>query len=71
MSVSSLLGLTLLLPQLATAGDLGVGLRVVPNTASNSEISGNTKLWFVVKQDDETSRELVLSGSSSMDQLMR
>ncbi len=71
MSVSSLLGLTLLLPQLATAGDLGVGLRVVPNTASNSEISGNTKLWFVVKQDDETSRELVLSGSSSMDQLVR
>lgn len=71
MSVSSLLGLTLLLPQLATAGDLGVGLRVVPTTANNSEISGNTKLWFVVKQDDETSRELVLSGSNSMDQLVR
>jgi hypothetical protein len=71
MSASSLLGLTLLLPQLATAGDLGVGLRVVPTTANNSEISGNTKLWFVVKQDDETSRELVLSGSNSMDQLVR
>ncbi len=71
VSVSSLLGLALLLPQLASAGDLGVGLRVVPNSSTNSQISGNTKLWFVVKQDDETTRELVLSGSNSMDQLVK
>jgi hypothetical protein len=71
ISVSSLLGLMLLLPQLATAGDLGVGLRVVPNSSTDSQISGNTKLWFVVKQNDETSRELVLSGSNSMDQLVK
>ena len=71
LSVSSLLGLTLLLPNLATAGDLGVGLRVVPNSSTNSQISGNTKLWFVVKQNDATSRELVLSGSNSMDQQVR
>jgi hypothetical protein len=71
ISVSSLLGLTLLLPNLATAGDLGVGLRVVPNSSTNSQISGNTKLWFVVKQNDATSRELVLSGSNSMDQQVR
>jgi len=71
ISVSSLLGLALLLPQLASAGDLGVGLRVVPNSSTNSQISGNTKLWFVVKQDDETTRELILSGSNSMDQLVK
>lgn len=71
LSVSSLLGLTLLLPNLASAGDLGVGLRVVPNSSTNSQISGNTKLWFVVKQNDATSRELVLSGSNSMDQQVK
>jgi hypothetical protein len=71
LSVSSVLVLSLLLPNLASAGDLGVGLRVVPNSSTDSQISGNTKLWFVVKQNDATSRELVLSGSNSMDQQVR
>jgi hypothetical protein len=68
---SSLLGLIVLLPQLAIAGDLGVGLRVTPNSSESSQISGNTKLWFVVKQNDATSRELVLSGSNTMDQQVK
>ena len=68
---SSLLGLIVLLPQLAIAGDLGVGLRVTPNSSESSQISGNTKLWFVVKQNDATSRELVLSGSNTIDQQVK
>jgi hypothetical protein len=64
-------GSTLFSPQLATAGDLGVGLRVIPKSSASSQISGNTKLWFVVKQNDVTTRELVVSGSDSMDQLVK
>ena len=65
------IGSTLFLPQQATAGDLGVGLRVIPKSSASSQISGNTKLWFVVKQNDVTTRELVVSGSNSMDQLVK
>ena len=65
------IGSTLFLPQQATAGDLGVGLRVIPKSSVSSQISGNTKLWFVVKQNDMTTRELVVSGSNSMDQLVK
>ena len=65
------IGSTLFLPQQATAGDLGVGLRVIPKSSASSQISGNTKLWFVVKQNDMTTRELVVSGSNSMDQLVK
>jgi hypothetical protein len=64
-------GSTLISPQLATAADLGVGLRVIPKSSASSQISGNTKLWFVVKQSDVTTRELVVSGSDSMDQLVK
>jgi hypothetical protein len=64
-------GSTLFSPQLATAGDLGVGLRVIPKSSVSSQISGNTKLWFVVKQNDMTTREFVVSGSNSMDQLVK
>jgi hypothetical protein len=56
---------------MAIAGDLGVGLRVIPKSSTSSQISGNTKLWFVVKQNDVTTRELVVSGSNSMDQLVK
>ena len=65
------MGSTLFSPQQATAGDLGVGLRVIPKSSASSQISGNTKLWFVVKQNDVTTRELVVSGSNSMDQLVK
>jgi hypothetical protein len=64
-------GSTLFSPQHATGGDLGVGLRVIPKSSATSQISGNTKLWFVVKQNDATTRELVVSGSNSMDQLVK
>lgn len=59
-----------LAPNQASAGNLGVGLRVLPggDGSSNSEITGNTKLWFVVKQGASFSRELILTGSSSVDQ---
>jgi hypothetical protein len=49
-------------PSEAAAGDLSVGLRVVPKSQTGSDISSNTKLWFVVKQGDRSSRELVLKG---------
>ncbi|MEY3635727.1 MAG: hypothetical protein RL147_156, partial [Actinomycetota bacterium] len=65
------MGSTLFSPQQATAADLGVGLRVIPKSSASSQISGNTKLWFVVKQNDVTTRELVVSGSDSMDQLVK
>ncbi len=52
-------------------GDLSVGLRVVPKSQTGSDISSNTKLWFVVKQGDRSSRELVLTGSSSLDQVIK
>jgi hypothetical protein len=68
---TTLVGSTLFLPHQATAGDLGVGLRVIPSSSASSQISGNTKLWFVVKQNDMTTRELVVSGSNSMDQLVK
>jgi hypothetical protein len=68
---TTFVGSTLFLPQQATAGDLGVGLRVIPKSSASSQISGNTKLWFVVKQNDVTTRELVVSGSNSMDQLVK
>jgi hypothetical protein len=67
---TTFVGSFLFLPQLAIAGDLGVGLRVIPNSSAASQISGNTKLWFVVKQNDVTTRELLLTGSNSMDQLV-
>ena len=59
-----------LFPIEASAGNLGVGLRVLPggDGSSNTEITGNTKLWFVVKQGASFSRELILTGSSSVDQ---
>lgn len=68
---TTFVGSTLFLPQQAIAGDLGVGLRVIPSSSTSSQISGNTKLWFVVKQNDVTTRELVVSGSNSMDQLVK
>lgn len=68
---TTFVGTTLFLPQQALAGDLGVGLRVIPSSSTSSQISGNTKLWFVVKQNDVTTRELVVSGSNSMDQLVK
>ncbi len=69
--LTTFIGSTLFLPQMAIAGDLGVGLRVIPKSSTSSQISGNTKLWFVVKQNDVTTRELVVSGSNSMDQLVK
>lgn len=54
----------------AANGNLGVGLRVIPGGSGTTEsgLTGNTKLWFVVKQGETFSRDLLLTGSSTLDQ---
>lgn len=66
------IGFAFLTPNIANAdsGGLGVGLRVFPSgdESDNSGLTGNTKLWFVVKQGESQSRELLLTGSATVDQ---
>jgi hypothetical protein len=56
----------------ATAAGLGISVRVIPggNEPGQEAIGANKRVWLIVKQGDTRSRELQISSSSSIPQLI-
>jgi hypothetical protein len=61
-----------LLQNQAKAAGLGISVRVIPggNEAGQEAIGANKRVWLIVKQGDTRSREVQISSTSSISQLI-
>jgi hypothetical protein len=56
----------------ATAAGLGISVRVIPggNEEGQEAVGANKRVWMIVKQGDSRSREIQISSTSSISQLI-
>lgn len=56
----------------ATAAGLGISVRVIPggNQEGQEAVGANKRMWMIVKQGDSRSREIQISSTSSISQLI-
>jgi hypothetical protein len=56
----------------SSAAGLGISVRVIPggNQVGQEAIGANKRMWMIVKQGDTRSRQIQISSSSSVSQLI-
>ena len=56
----------------ASAAGLGISVRVIPggNQEGQEAVGANKRMWMIVKQGDSRSREIQISSTSSISQLI-